>query len=175
MSIEQIESNDLYDFNSINYGTNKSQNGCQTESKIVHDVSTQTYDFGEAKYLDIVSKYFCIERVTDLICLIIDSVNNWNSIHLRFLSVIFFIFVRLIGICFETSRKLLNDLNLINVQNCQEWVNKIIENDDLCVVLEDKRGSYKRITFYEMLPNLEMEAKAYVSNHASAKGCYFDV
>ena len=79
MSIEQVESNDLYDFNSFNYGTNKSHNGCQTESKIVHDVSTQTYDLGEAKYLDIISKYFCIERVTDLICLFIDSVNNWNS------------------------------------------------------------------------------------------------
>ena len=83
--------------------------------------------------------------------------------------------MRLIGIGFETSRKLLNDLNLINVQTCQEWVNKIIENDDLCIVLEDKRGSYKRITFYEMFPNLEMEAKAYALNHASAKGCYFDL
>ena len=83
--------------------------------------------------------------------------------------------MRLIGIGFETSRKLLNDLNLINVQTCQEWVNKIIENDDLCIVLEDKRGSYKRITFYEMFPNLEMEAKAYALNHASTKGCYFDL
>ena len=83
--------------------------------------------------------------------------------------------MRLIRIGFETSRKLLNDLNLINVQTCQEWVNKIIENDDLCVVLEDKRGSYKRITFYEMFPDIGMEAKAYALNHALAKGCYFDV
>ena len=44
------------------------------------------------------------------------------------------------------------------------------QKNDLCVILRDKRSSYKHISFYQEFPELEAEAKAFVlSTSASTK------
>ncbi|CAF0995873.1 unnamed protein product [Brachionus calyciflorus] len=48
---------------------------------------------------------------------------------------------------------------IMTVQTCHSWVLTIIDEDDPCVILRDGRGCYKRITFYENYPELEMKPK----------------
>ena len=66
---------------------------------------------------------------------------------------------------------LLHDLNLLKIRTCSKWANTISDEDDDLVILRDKRGDYKRITFYEEFPELEMEAKDFVLDQASKKLC----
>ena len=67
------------------------------------------------------------------------------------------------------------DFNLLNIQTCHEWALTIIDDDDLVVILRDKRGSYRHISFYEHFPELENIVKAFVLENVSKKECSFDV
>ena len=51
----------------------------------------------------------------------------------------------------------------------------IIEEEDLCVILRDNRGKYKRELFYELYPELEMQAKSFAIDNASQKKSSFIV
>ena len=77
--------------------------------------------------------------------------------------------LRFVDISFEDCRRLLEELRLINVQTCHEWVDTIIDEDDLCVLLRDKRGFHKHISFYDDYPDIEKEAKAFVMEKAISK------
>lgn len=72
-----------------------------------------------------------------------------------------YVLLRVVGVPFQKVRKILESLNLIGIQECHRWCLTIIEEDDLCVVLRDKRGGYKSILFYEEFPDIEVDAKAY--------------
>ena len=56
---------------------------------------------------------------------------------------------------------MLADLNLLNAQACHEWVETIVDKGDVCAILRDLRGGQRRISFYEICPELEAEANAY--------------
>lgn len=82
--------------------------------------------------------------------------------------------IRFLGVSFESTRSILRDLNLVSVRHCHEWVLTMYDEDDLCVVLRERRGSYKRIIFYDEFPDLEKEAKAFALSKGCAKNCAFD-
>jgi hypothetical protein len=76
---------------------------------------------------------------------------------------------------FEEKRDILTNLNLINIQTCHSWLLTIHEEDDLCVLLRDKRGRYKRNIFYEIYPDIKNATKIYSIENASKKNCSFSV
>ena len=54
------------------------------------------------------------------------------------------------------------------------WINflkikTIIEEDDVCVILRDKRGSHRHLQFYDSCLELEIEAKAYAIERLQRK------
>lgn len=141
--------------------------------KTMKDASTQTNEFGQSSELTAVH-YLDMSNVSDLICLLIDSIPKVNSIHIRQLSVIIYLILRLVNVTFQSCKDILNTLSLLSIQRCSAWVNTVLEEDDLCVILRDKRRAFKS-KFYETYPELEMEAKAYALNAASTKECTFDL
>lgn len=62
-----------------------------------------------------------------------------------------------------------SSLSLINIHSLDQWIETIINEDDLCLILRDKRGSHKHVTFYDDCPELEAEAKAFALQKASSK------
>jgi hypothetical protein len=64
---------------------------------------------------------------------------------------------------------------LPNIQTCHSWLKTIIDEDDLCVILRDDRGKYKRELFYELYPELKLQAKSFAMENASQKKCSFIV
>ena len=78
---------------------------------------------------------------------------------MRIISVAIYLLLRTLIIKSENFRLILESLNLLSIRTCQSWVLTIIDEDDPCVILRDGRGYYKRITFYENYPELELEAK----------------
>ena len=82
--------------------------------------------------------------------------------------------MRLLNIKWDKCGEVLTTLNLMNVKRCHEWVETIIDEDDLCVIMGDERGTHKRAHFYESCPSLEMEAKQYALISAKSKKCDFD-
>ncbi|CAF0907214.1 unnamed protein product [Brachionus calyciflorus] len=93
---------------------------------------------------------------------------------MRIISVAIYTILRILNIKFETCRLILESLNILSIRTCHSWVLTIIDEDDPCVILRDDRGCYKRITFYENYPELEIEAKAFALNEASKKTCNFN-
>ena len=86
-------------------GCNK---GCQTNSERFRSVQTQTY-LKPSNTID----QFDFENVSDLIDLLIDSCQNWNSINNRILSLIIYLTIRLCKIQYEETRLILLKLNLL--------------------------------------------------------------
>ena len=79
------------------------------------------------------------------------------------------LFTCYVNLTYEQTEELLSKLSLASARNCSQWVNTIIDEDDLCVILRDKRSSYKHISFYQEFAELEAEAKAFVLSSASTK------
>ena len=96
-----------------------------------------------------------------LICILADFFPSFNVIHLRVLSMIVYVTLRLANISYERVGEILKELNLNGVSNCCYWTNEIIENNDVYVVMRDRRGRYKREMFYDLFANLENEASEY--------------
>ena len=63
----------------------------------------------------------------------------------------------------------------MSIQTCHSWLKTIIDEDDLCVILRDDRGKYKRELFYELYPELKLQAKSFAMENASQKKCSFIV
>lgn len=174
MSIQYEQPNqELNDFTMINYGNNKSTLGVQTEI-VKKDASTQTSEFGNGSRLGIISKYFTFDSVANLISILMDGFSEFNSISMRVMSVIVYLLLRMSSISFESSRDYLLKLRLLSIQQCHLWVNTIVDEDDLCVILRDNRGTYKRITFYEEFPELLEEAKSFALSEGCKKECTFN-
>ena len=93
----------------------------------------------------------------------------------RIFSVIFYITLRLCGLSFRLTTEVLNKLNLLNVKTCHTWVKTIVDEDDVYIILKEDRGSYKAISFYEVYPELEIEAKVYALENARKKTSSFKV
>jgi hypothetical protein len=143
-----------------------SHNSCQTDLVKTANVSTQTTNFGTANRI---KRYFSFSNVNDLICIFYDSITNMNSVHRRILSLIVFLVLKLSDVCFNSCEHIFYSLSLLTIRSCNEWVSTIIDEDDLCVVLRDRRGTHKRSKFYDSCPELEEEAKAYALKRASEK------
>ena len=114
-------------------------------------------------------------NVADMLDILVDSCKEWNSTNNRILSVLIYLIVRLCGVKFEETRIILTQLNLLTIQTCHEWVLTVIEEDDLCCLLKDDRGKYKRDTFYDIYPELEIDAKAFALHNGCKKECRFVV
>lgn len=126
-------------------------------------------------YDTLLRKKFSFDNIRDFICILCDSIENFNSRHRRILSVLIYLLLRLVSIQFRVCRDILGQLNLLSIQYCHSWLLTIIDEDDLCVILRDKRGNYKRIKFYDNFPDLEKEAKAYAVFRANEKNSSFTV
>lgn len=149
---------------------NECHKSCQTYSKRFRSVETQTY----SKRSTTIDE-FDFENVSDIIDILIDSCAKWTSINNRILSVIMYLTMRLCNLQYDESRNILERLKLLNIKCCHSWLKTIIEEDDLCVLLRDNRGTYKRELFYELYPELETQAKSYALENASQKKCSFVV
>lgn len=88
---------------------------------------------------------------------------------IRVLSVAIYMLLCLLNLSYEQCDQLLADLRLLGIKRCHEWVDTIIDEEDLCVVLRDQRGCHKHVSFYDGYPELEAEAKAFAFNGASSK------
>ena len=75
----------------------------------------------------------------------------------------------------KTHDSILQHLNLLTIQTCHTLLLTIIDEDDLCAILRDNRGQYKRVLFYELYSELEMQAKSFTLENASQKKCSFTV
>ena len=83
--------------------------------------------------------------------------------------MIIYLTIRLCKIQYEEARLILLKLNLLSIQTCHSWLKTIIDEDALCVILRDDRGKYKREIFYELYPELELQAKSFAMENASQK------
>ena len=105
MSIDfSHETEDLYDFSKINYGTNQQNSGCQHEVCKI-DASTQTSSLGFSNHLGVVQKNFTWNNLNDLIRIFIGRVVNCNSIQERIFSVILYILIRFIGLSTRSEQE----------------------------------------------------------------------
>ncbi|CAF1075363.1 unnamed protein product [Brachionus calyciflorus] len=123
--------------------------GIQTEV-VKKDASTQKYDYDFSSRINIILKYLSSEAV---------------SVYL---------ILRFLNISVESSRDILTSLRMLNIQICHAWATTIIDERNLCVILRDDRGSYKRIPFYETFPEILTEAKSYAITEMCRKECTFD-
>jgi hypothetical protein len=57
-------------------------------------------------------------------------------------------------------------VHLLSIRQCNSWVSTILE-DDLSCITRDLRGNYKRNLFYEIYPDLELQAKAFALENMS--------
>ena len=84
--------------------------------------------------------------------------------------------LNILNICnvqLEEVRLILLQLNLVNVQTCHSWLATIIDEDDLCVILRDFRGKYKRKLFYDLYPDLKLLVKAFCIGKCLSKKVQF--
>jgi hypothetical protein len=179
-SVESLNVDEnIQDFHQLNYENeisdlNVNHISCQTDIIITANASTQTTNFGASNRLSDVCRYFSLSNVNDLICIFYDSISNMNSVHRRVLSLIVYLVLKLSDVCFTSCEHIFYSLSLLTIRSCNEWVSTIIDEDDVCVVLRDKRGTHKRSKFYDSFPELEGEAKAYALKRASEKKSNFD-
>jgi hypothetical protein len=64
---------------------------------------------------------------------------------------------------------------LIAIETCHSWIETIHDEDDFCVILRETRGSYKRSDFYDVYPQLKIEAQAFAMEKAKQKKSSFNV
>lgn len=145
----------------------------QQDHKTYHDVGTQTSEYYTSYKSSV--PLFSWSHVHDLIDILIDSCSDWSSIQTRVLSLMVYFIVSIFNIKYEEKRSILQDLNLINIKTCQSWICTILEEDDLCVILRDNRGTHKRNNFYELFPDIEKQAQLYALENASKKDSSFTV
>jgi hypothetical protein len=158
------DTNDMFEFES---------KGCQTETKSFNDAQTQTNFFNNVLLKEIDSK-FSISDVGDLLNMLIHECGDFNFKQTRILSTSVYLLMRIVGVKYEECRNLMKVLPLLTIQTCHEWLNTIKDEDDISVILRDKRGSHKHIEFYDDYPELEREVKAYVMSEMSKNTCEFD-
>jgi hypothetical protein len=114
-------------------------------------------------------------NIKDLIDILLDMIPNYNSKHIRLISMIFYLTLRIINLPFLQCKRILDDMELLNIQSCITWTNTIISNDDISEISRDNRGVHGRSTFYQEFPELEQEAKAFALDAVSRKNCSFTV
>ena len=169
------ESEDVLNASMENLDIENIQNqSTQTNFKTFCDQSTQTFDIGSSPILSSSHGYFNSEHISYLISILADSIPNYNAVQRRIVSVIIFQIFRLLKVPYNECETLLNDFNLLTIRSCSKWSNTISDEGDDLVILRDKRGSYKRILFYEEFPELEMEAKEFALEQASKTMCGFN-
>lgn len=151
---------------------------CQTDFVNFKDAETQTINSSNNLSKSILTEFHVsidFQTVLDLINIMIDLVPNYNAIHRRLISLIIYFILRLTNCTYEICESILIQLNLMSIRSCTTWVHISVDEGDICVVLRDKRGSYKRIDFYDLFPELEKEAKTFALEGASSKHSGFDV
>ena len=117
-----------------------------------------------------------LHNIRDLISLMIDSCTfEWTSISHRILGIIIYVLLRFSSLKFEQIRLILRDLEALSINKCSGYVSQMIEEDDLCLVLNNKRGKYQRDSFYDAFPELEHEIKAFALERATQKQSSFSV
>ena len=66
-------------------------------------------------------------------------------------------------------------LNCVTIETAQRWALTLVESDDPSIILNDKRGGYKKDLLYDVYPELESDAKAFAINETAKKNCAFNV
>lgn len=171
---EMVDLNNSLTEVSFSEDENQNEKACQTEIVILDDKSTNTVSYDGKTRLSEIQKHFNLKNVSDLLCIFIDLFPNFTSIHMRTLSVFIFALLRILDIPYDRCKDVLNVLNLLSAQSCGEWILTMIDEDDLTSILRDKRGNHKKVGFYELFPDFEIEVKAYAIKRATEKKCDFD-
>ena len=146
---------------------------CQTDLANTKSIGIQTENYF-SDYKTLISD-FTFQNLKDLFEIFVDSFHEWNSINLRIFSLIIYIILRTFRIKYTITEEFLDSLNLLSIRRCQFWLKEIFRNDDIAVVLNDNRGKYRRHVFYEIYPELEIEAKAFALENSIKKKSDFTV
>ena len=128
--------------NMLNLEISSKDNSCQTDCVQFSDSSTQTTEFGQSNTLTELDVYFTLDQVRNLISVLIDSIPNFNAIHFRIISVIIYVLLRIVGVQYESSRRILSQLRLLSIRRCSEWVNTIVEEENVSIIQRDGRGTF---------------------------------
>ena len=99
----------------------------QTEFIKKKDASTMTDEHMTRLYKTQIREYFDKSEIYNLICVFMESFDQFNSRHYRSFSTIIYVLLRHLNISFNKVRTILNDLNLMNVQRCHLWAHTIVD------------------------------------------------
>ena len=77
-----------------------------------------------------------------MLSILIDRCQVFDAIQLRIRSVAIYMLFRYVNLTYEQTEELLSKISLASARNCSQWVNTIIDEDDLCVILRDKRSIF---------------------------------
>lgn len=83
--------------------------------------------------------------------------------------------ISMFNLTFDFKDYVLKTLNLLTIQSCQSWVKQIELEKNVCILMRDERGHYKRSLFYETFPDIEKQVRLYAIESASLKECSFTV
>ena len=105
----------------------------------------------------------------------IDERGKWKSKQDRIFSTIMYLVLRFYNIDYKTTSECMNTIGCTSIYTADTWASAVIDEDDPCIILRDKRGGYKKQPFYIIFPDLELEAKAYAIDKSSQKNAQFSV
>lgn len=97
------------------------ESSTQTDYIKKKDAATMTDDYVTKVYTTEVRKYFDEDEIKNLICVFIDSFDQFNSKHFRSFSTIIYLLLRHLDFSFNKIRSILGKFNLMNIQRCHSW------------------------------------------------------
>jgi hypothetical protein len=148
-------------------------NSFSIHRKSFKNSSTQTTNW-HTPYSSDTMNSFSFENIKDIIDLLVDSCGEWSNTSYRILSIMIYLLMRVSGIKYEFTKYILQVLNLHCIYSCSSWVQRMVDEDDLAIISEDKRGKFDRtVMFYELHPELELEAKNFALENIIKKEASF--
>ena len=111
-----------------------------------------------------------IDHLADVVDLCQDESN------IRNISVLMYMSLRFIGSSWETIDGLLGQIGCLNVKSSHKWAEDFLENGiDSFKDFEDGRGGKRKPELYDYIPELELEAKLFVTQECEKKAVSFKV
>lgn len=157
------------DLSGINVGT-------QTESE-KHSKFTQACFKNQPNLTDF-QKSINLNLVCSLVDVLkgsVDEKGRWQSKQDRIFSTIIYMLLRYFNVDYKTTSECMDTIGCTTIYTAHSWASSVIEEDDTCLILRDKRGGFKKQQLYTMFPDLEFEAKAFSIERASQKNAEFSV
>lgn len=95
-----------------------------------------------------------------------------NQCNIRYLSALIYLILRHFNISFQETDTLLKDIGALTAQTAHKWASLFMDGEfDECVT--DGRGGKRGDSFYDVYPDLEVDAKAYAVSECGQKAPSF--